>query len=64
MDKTGIYRSPAMVTVDVFLVSLVVGAERVRVFFYTHACVMNIRVNSSDCVSVSRIFPHYLLSYS
>ena len=32
MDKTGIYRSPAMVTVDVFLVSLFVGADHVCVY--------------------------------
>lgn len=40
--RSGIYRSPAMVTVDVFLVSLFVGVKRVCVYFYTHACVMNI----------------------
>jgi len=46
--RSGIYRSPAMVTVDVFLVSLFVGAEYVCVcvcvclFLYTNASVMNI----------------------
>lgn len=38
MDKTGIYSSPAMVTVDVFLVSLFVGAERVCVFLRQRMC--------------------------